>query len=165
MSAPTSINIVGGGLAGCSTAYFLHQRLPDATIRVIDPVGIAAAASGKGGGFIARNWGRGGVTNELHVAGFELHAEIAKELGIKSYRGIKTFSVGVGLGRKGKSEVSWIDGYAESSFMDDATAQIDPREYTEAVFKASGAEFVQGERLMSLGALAQHGALVQSLTC
>lgn len=143
MSGPGSINVVGGGLAGCSTAYFLRKRLPDASIRVIDPVGIAAAASGKGGGFIARDWGQGGVTNDLHIRGFELHAKLAEELGIKSYRRIKTFRVGVGRGRKGKNEVSWIDGYAESQFMDDATAQVDPREYTQAVFVASGAEYVK----------------------
>jgi sarcosine oxidase subunit beta len=39
--------VVGGGIAGCATAYFLSKRGIKATI--VEPVGIASAASGKAG--------------------------------------------------------------------------------------------------------------------
>ena len=49
--AYSTIIIAGGGIIGNSIAYYLAKRGISCTI--IDPVGIAPAASGKGGGFLA----------------------------------------------------------------------------------------------------------------
>ena len=83
--------ILGGGLQGCASAYYLKQRgFEDVTI--VERTSVAAAASGKGGGFLARGWGSG-PTRPLHEVSFDLHAELAKTLNLKTYRKIKTLSV------------------------------------------------------------------------
>ena len=46
---------------------------------------MAAAASGKGGGFLARDWGSG-PTEQLHTTSFALHQELAEALGVQFYR-------------------------------------------------------------------------------
>jgi glycine/D-amino acid oxidase-like deaminating enzyme len=46
--------ICGGGVIGASIAYFLSLRGIAAT--VIEGTGLASAASGKSGGFLARDW-------------------------------------------------------------------------------------------------------------
>jgi len=47
----------------------------------LDPVGIAPAASGKAGGFLAKDWSDGTPIQELQRRSFDLHAEQAKVLG------------------------------------------------------------------------------------
>ena len=54
---------------------------------------IAAAASGKGGGFLAAGWGDGGPTEPLHRTSFALHEELADALGLTSFRRLPTLSV------------------------------------------------------------------------
>ncbi len=146
-SASTSSNdnivIVGGGITGACTLYYLTQKGLKPTL--IERSEIAAAASGKAGGFLARNW-HSGATAKLHSLSFDLHAQLAKELGIESYRKITTLQVQGG--RKGGSlKPSWLDGQASSEFMDDETAQVTPREFTEKVVAAAvaqGAKVVKG---------------------
>ncbi len=46
--------ICGGGVIGASVAYFLSLREVEAV--VIERVALASAASGKSGGFLARDW-------------------------------------------------------------------------------------------------------------
>jgi glycine/D-amino acid oxidase-like deaminating enzyme len=46
--------ICGGGTIGACTAYFLSRRGIAAT--VIEGTGVACAASGKAGGFLALDW-------------------------------------------------------------------------------------------------------------
>ncbi len=52
------IVICGGGVIGCTLAYFLTQKVPrkDIEVILIEEIEIAAAASGKAGGFLASNW-------------------------------------------------------------------------------------------------------------
>eukprot|EP00621_Florenciella_sp_RCC1693_P007404 CAMPEP_0182552068 /NCGR_PEP_ID=MMETSP1323-20130603/47189_1 /TAXON_ID=236787 /ORGANISM="Florenciella parvula, Strain RCC1693" /LENGTH=104 /DNA_ID=CAMNT_0024763733 /DNA_START=25 /DNA_END=336 /DNA_ORIENTATION=- len=84
------IVIAGAGLHGAALAYFLTKR--GAKPVVIEKKEVAAAASGKGGGFLARDWGSG-PTVQLHKVSYALHAELAEELGITSYREIPVLSV------------------------------------------------------------------------
>ena len=107
------IIVLGGGIHGASCAYYLTQ-LGASKVTVIERSSVAAAASGKAGGFLAREWGRG-PTVQLHTKSFDLHAQLATELDLKSYRNIKTLSVSP---RKGKADVSWLDGKASSSVME-----------------------------------------------
>ena len=46
--------ICGGGVIGACTAYFLLRRWIDVT--VVERTEVAAAASGKAGGFLALDW-------------------------------------------------------------------------------------------------------------
>src|SRR5690606_10218169 len=48
------VAICGGGVIGASTAYFLSRR--GAEVIVIESTGVACAASGKSGGFLALDW-------------------------------------------------------------------------------------------------------------
>lgn len=53
------IVIIGGGIIGSSTAYFLanHPNLgSDSTLTVVEGSSVAAGASGKAGGLLALDW-------------------------------------------------------------------------------------------------------------
>ena len=69
------IAIVGGGIVGCATAYYARQISPTVCITIIDKVGIAAAASGRAGGFLARDW-HSGPEAELAALSFGLHKDL-----------------------------------------------------------------------------------------
>ena len=87
-----NIIIIGGGIVGCSTAYYLTKLYKDqVNVTLIEKYKIAGCASGKAGGFLAGNWGDD-ETNQLHQKGFQLHEQLAKELKLKSYRKIQTYS-------------------------------------------------------------------------
>lgn len=101
---------------------------------IIEKSAIAAAASGKAGGFLAREWGSG-PTIQLHQSSYDLHAELAKTLHISSYRAIPTLSVNGN--RKGIVGATWLDGRASSSPMEGATAQVTPLELTSKLIEAA----------------------------
>ena len=71
--------ICGGGVIGASVAYFLSRRGVKTT--VIESTGLACAASGKAGGFLARDWCDGTPLQYLARRSFALHAELAESLG------------------------------------------------------------------------------------
>jgi glycine/D-amino acid oxidase-like deaminating enzyme len=75
--------IVGAGIIGVSTAYFLSHtpsRNQDHTITILDPSPAASGASGKAAGFIARNW-TGSATASLEDLSFRLHKELSQDYG------------------------------------------------------------------------------------
>jgi len=63
-AAEPRIVIAGAGLHGSALAYYLTQRGEKPL--VVERHSVAAAASGKGGGFLARDWGSG-PTTALHT--------------------------------------------------------------------------------------------------
>src|ERR1700729_2625484 len=73
------ILVVGGGVIGTSIAYRLALRGADVT--VLERSAIACAASGRAGGFLARDWCDGTPLMQLARRSFDLHAELAEELG------------------------------------------------------------------------------------
>ena len=70
--------ICGGGVIGASIAYFLSCRGVKAT--VIESTGLACAASGKSGGFLARDWCQGTPLAPLARRSFALHGELNEKL-------------------------------------------------------------------------------------
>lgn len=49
--------VVGAGAVGACTAYFLAQKAtPGLSVTVVEKTKVACAASGKAGGFLARDW-------------------------------------------------------------------------------------------------------------
>lgn len=132
--------ILGAGIHGASIAYHLKDLKPI----VIDNIGVAAAASGKSGGFLARNWGSG-PTVQLHTKSFDYHEVLAKELNLKSYRKIDTYQVN---GNINGEKFKWLDRKVSVALMDTDTAQITPIELTTRMMEEverSGGEVVIGD--------------------
>lgn len=81
LTSPQKLVIIGGGIAGVSTAFYLtrHPSLPSgSSITIIEGTDIAAAASGKSGGFLAKDW-HGAATASLSAMSYDLHKELADE--------------------------------------------------------------------------------------
>ena len=75
-SSTMRVLICGGGVIGASIAYFLSCRGVKAT--VIERTGIACAASGKSGGFLALDWCDGSPLEGLARRSFALHASLGQ---------------------------------------------------------------------------------------
>src|SRR6201999_2062134 len=83
--------ICGGGVIGACTAYFLSRRGIDVT--VVERAEVAAAASGKAGGFLALDWCAGTPLDALARRSFHLHATLVDELaGDWAYQRMSAFS-------------------------------------------------------------------------
>src|SRR6478736_10304269 len=83
--------ICGGGVIGACTAWFLRRHGID--VIVIERTDIAAAASGKAGGFLARDWCAGTPLDALARRSFALHAQLPDEVaGDWAYRRMTAYS-------------------------------------------------------------------------
>jgi glycine/D-amino acid oxidase-like deaminating enzyme len=163
---PKNIVVIGGGIQGTSVAYFLHSHLSSSSssstntkIKILEAREPASAASGKGGGFMARSWGDGSPTQALHHLGYDLYAQLAQELNIESYRTLPVLSVSPGNNSQGFKVASkdnnvkplmpnWLNGnFGRVSVMGygDDTAQVTPKEVVEKMIEKSGIEVVLGE--------------------
>eukprot|EP01031_Cornospumella_fuschlensis_P038214 gene38214-46433_t len=130
---PLRTVILGGGIHGACIAYYLATTFGEKPI-IIERTRVAAAASGKAGGFLARDWGSG-ATVPLHQISYELHKELARKHHIESYREITTLEVDGN--RAGGNVASWLDRKASSKIMDRNTAQVTPAEFTEKIMQAA----------------------------
>lgn len=128
----TSVVVVGAGVIGSAIAYYLTEK-GCTDIIIVERTSVACHASGKAGGFLARNWGNSS-TSQLHKLSFDLIEKLAETLPLKSYRKIETLSVSH---KKGKNVPSWLDGEVSSSFMDDKTAQVTPKELTQSLLDSA----------------------------
>ncbi|HEX3861929.1 MAG TPA: FAD-dependent oxidoreductase [Stellaceae bacterium] len=137
--------ICGGGVIGASIAYFLSCRGVEAT--VIERTGIACAASGKSGGFLAAEWCDGSPVQELAHRSFALHAELAERLGGNAwgYRRLNTYG-----GHADTWDYSHRRGYDIGWLSDNVivsqqigspanTAQVHPALFTTAIMRAAQA--------------------------
>ena len=136
--------ICGGGVIGATIAYFLGLRGVAAT--VIERTGVANAASGKAGGFLARDWCDGSPLEALARRSFDLHAELAARLGGDwGYRRMTTYG-GVAPARaasRGASELGWLSsGVAVTQRIGwpETTAQVHPAAFTAAMMQAAAAQ-------------------------
>jgi glycine/D-amino acid oxidase-like deaminating enzyme len=150
MSTTKNIVVVGGGIQGTSVAYFLAKNSDANTkITLLEAKAPASAASGKGGGFMARGWGDGSPTQRLHELAFDMYEELANELNIQSYRKLPVLSVspgydGIGAAKKsaalGEIVPNWLDGkvgrISALGYGDD-TAQVTPAEVVDKMIQAT----------------------------
>ncbi|KAF7721848.1 hypothetical protein EC973_004056 [Apophysomyces ossiformis] len=128
---------------GACTSFFLSQKATAHQLRVtvIERTGVACAASGKAGGFLARDWSDAELGN-LSAASFDLHTKLAKELdGVNNYgyRRVNSYSVSFGKTKHSKpSDLHWLDQDNVKSVSvlgtPDTTAQVHPREFTQLLF-------------------------------
>jgi len=146
--------ICGGGVIGASIAYFLSCRGVRAT--VIERTGIACAASGKAGGFLALDWCDGTPLQSLARRSFALHAELAQRIGGDwGYRRLATYG-GV-AGARGRARQPGSDGavgwlsegvtVAQALGSPETTAQAHPASFTRGIMReaeAQGAEWRLG---------------------
>ena len=141
--------ICGGGVIGTCTAYFLSRRGVDVT--VVERIAVAAAASGKAGGFLARDWCAGTPLDALARRSFALHAQLRGEIaGDWDYRPMSAHSgyVVSDLDPRSKtpSAFDWLsDGVviAQRIGTPETTAIVHPRKFTSAVMNAATAQGVQ----------------------
>jgi glycine/D-amino acid oxidase-like deaminating enzyme len=82
MMASDSTVIIGCGIIGCATAYYLSLNDEHRTIHIVDssPALFENVASGKSAGFLAKNWFSAPVA-ELGELSFDLHKKLAEEFG------------------------------------------------------------------------------------
>ncbi len=140
--------ICGGGVIGAATAYFLSRRGVRAI--VVEGTAPACAASGKAGGFLARDWCDATPLEALARRSFELHARLGHELGGDwGYRRLTTYGGTVGNRGRPGNHLSWLaaDVVTHRLGSPQTTAQVNPRQFTEALLRAAqaqGAELRRG---------------------
>jgi glycine/D-amino acid oxidase-like deaminating enzyme len=142
---PRRVVVCGAGVVGASVAYFLARR--GVAVTVVERSGVACAASGKSGGFLALDWCDDSPLGPLARASFTLHAELAKQLDADyGYRRVDTFMLAAreqGSVRGGHRVAAppWLDGagvVTAALGSTETTAQLHPQRFTEALI--AGAE-------------------------
>jgi glycine/D-amino acid oxidase-like deaminating enzyme len=138
--------VCGAGVMGASVAYFLSRR--GIAVTVVERSGVACAASGKSGGFLALDWCDGSPLEGLARTSFALHAELAAQLGTPyGYRRVDTFMLAArerGALRGGHRVAAppWIDGagvVTAALGSTATTAQVHPGRFTAALLGAAQA--------------------------
>jgi len=142
--ASARVVICGAGVIGAAVVYYLSLRGVAAT--VIERCGVACAASGKAGGFLALDWCDGSPLAPLARKSFQLHAELSQTLGVDyGYRRLTTLAVAAGAhdlkgAHKVPEELAWLDSqgipYAVLG-TPSSTAQVHPAKFTHALLQAA----------------------------
>ncbi len=142
--------ICGGGVIGASIAYFLSGR--GIKVTVVERTGEACAASGRSGGFLARDWCDGTSLGPLARRSFALHAELAANIGGDwGYRRLQTYGGIAGRRsrfgqRRGAYDLPWLSADAvvtQQLGTPDTTAQVHPARFTQAIMQAAQARGVE----------------------
>jgi glycine/D-amino acid oxidase-like deaminating enzyme len=145
--------ICGGGVIGACTAYFLSRR--GVEVIVVERTEVAAAASGKAGGFLALDWCAGTPLDGLARRSFELHAALPNEVaGDWGHRPMRAYSGFVAPERDARrhapSGLEWLADdvtIAGRIGTPETTAIVHPRKFTSAMMSAAernGAEVRRG---------------------
>jgi glycine/D-amino acid oxidase-like deaminating enzyme len=150
--------ICGGGVIGASIAFFLSRRGVKAT--VLECTGLACAASGKSGGFLARDWCDGSPLAPLAHRSFALHAELAARMTDDwCYRRLDTYGGFAGFPRqRHRHELGWLSDQVtigQRLGTSDTTAQVHPGLFTAAMMRAAEAQGAE-VRLGRVTAIRQH---------
>jgi glycine/D-amino acid oxidase-like deaminating enzyme len=167
MNQAKRIVICGGGAIGVAIAYFASRR--GARAIVIERHDVAGAASGKSGGFLALDWCSGSALDRLARRSFQLHAELADQLGnpwfyrrLTTYGGIVENPSMRGQGpRPFLSAGVTITGQLGSPHT---TALVEPRAFTTNLMRAAvanGAALLRGSNGSVSGVALESGEIVE----
>jgi len=146
MTPRRHVIVCGAGVIGASVAYFLACR--GVSVTVVERSGVACAASGKSGGFLALDWCDGSPLGPLARASFALHAELAGQLETDyGYRRMDTFMLaarerGTVAGGHRVAAPRWLDGagvVTAALGSPETTAQVHPARFTTALLGAAQA--------------------------
>jgi glycine/D-amino acid oxidase-like deaminating enzyme len=138
--------ICGGGVIGASIAYFLSCR--GIKVTVIEGTGVACAASGKSGGFLALDWCDGTRLEPLARRSFALHARLPDEIGDDwGYRRLTTHGGYAGSRRHTRHhgnncDIDWLSAGVrvdQRLGTTETTAQVHPGRFTAAMMRAAEA--------------------------
>ena len=138
--------ICGGGVIGACTAYFLCRHGVD--VVVVERVEAAAAASGKAGGFLARDWCAGTPLDALARRSFALHAQLPDEIGGDwGYRPMTAHSGFVAADDDPRRDAPTALGWLSKGVVleqrigtKETTAIVHPYKFTSAVMNAALAQ-------------------------
>jgi glycine/D-amino acid oxidase-like deaminating enzyme len=132
------VAICGGGAIGACTAYFLSRRGIDVT--VVEGTGVACAASGKAGGFLALDWCGGSPLDALARRSFGLHGQLAREVdGDWGYRPMSAYA-GYIMPQRASAMLDWLSDYVQITSRlgtAETTAIVHPELFTKAVMAAA----------------------------
>ncbi|KAJ9448970.1 putative oxidoreductase C1F5.03c [Diplonema papillatum] len=129
---PTTV-IVGGGIMGCATAYYLRKLAAERTVIIVEQCAIACHSSGKAGGFLAKKWCDHSAVGSLAHASFALHKEIREEAASKGVVAADEYPLGY-------RDIGAVDGNGDSLGTPSDCAQVDPKRLTEYLLEESAAE-------------------------
>lgn len=135
--------ICGGGVVGACTAYFLSRCGID--VIVVERTEVAAAASGKAGGFLALDWCAGTPLDALARRSFQLHAAFPDQIsGDWGYRRVTAYSGFVvperDTRRHSPANLGWLsEGVIIESRLGttETTAIVHPRKFASAMMHAA----------------------------
>ena len=110
----------------------------------IDGTGLACAASGKSGGFLALDWCDGTPLEPLARRSFALHARLAEEIGNDwNYRPLTTYGGSMGLRPQVSAHgIDWLSNRVSVNQRlgsTETTAQVHPAKFTAAIMRAAQA--------------------------
>ena len=145
--------ICGGGVIGASIAYFLSRRGVETT--VIECTGLACAASGKSGGFLALDWCDETPLESLARRSFALHGRLVEEIGNDwNYRPLTTYGGSMGLRRQASAHgIGWLSDRVSVNQRlgsTETTAQVHPKKFTKAMMRALAQAAVDRVHQLSL---------------
>jgi len=139
MANPIRICIIGGGIIGASIGFHLSEA-GCSHITIVERTNIACGASGRAGGFLAKNW-RSGAEGKFSESSFLAHSELAERLKNEfsidvMYRRLTTFNLSINeINNKTKqsndntSLPKWITADVHQKEIlgnEDTTAQVHP---------------------------------------
>lgn len=136
--------MIGAGIVGVSTCWSLleeaEKRGRRVRVTLVDHAGVAQAASGRAGGFLASEWCRSRPAHQLAKRGFQMHGQLAERFGaeVLEYRRLHTLTMA--STRKGPRDglSEWIDGSSVGSLSAIGspanTAQVHPAKLAAALF-------------------------------
>jgi glycine/D-amino acid oxidase-like deaminating enzyme len=161
--------ICGAGVIGACTAYYLARRGIGATL--VECCGVASAASGKAGGFLALDWCAGSPLDALARRSFALHARLPEEIdGHWAYQRMTAYS-GLVVAENDKrrriaAKLDWLsDGVVIGAQLSttETTAIVHPRSFTVAMMRAAERHGACLRHGRATGVIHRAGAIVDAV--
>jgi glycine/D-amino acid oxidase-like deaminating enzyme len=135
------VAICGGGIIAACTAYYLTAR--GIAVTVIERTGVANAASGKAGGFLALDWCDGSPLDALARRSFALHTALARDVAAGcGYRPMTAYA-GYVVPRASNPVLDWLSDRVQITARlstPETTAIVDAGRFTRAMMRAAEAQ-------------------------